>query len=213
MFKNINSIGSTLFSSATLILMNSIPVPAIEAPDGTVSFESGIDLLDTYTTFKGIRVRQARYYFDLRLPEGIGEPLKKVVIQQRTGGERIDFRPEQTKAYLNLSRRKEDLIELTTTFNEETREVTVEFSQPVPIGSSLSIGIKPRQNPDLGGVYLFGVTAFPRGEKSRGLYLGPGRIHILDNFNSFLIHPEYPSSLDKLILEDSSNSGIHIVLN
>lgn len=187
MSKLINSIGSLLLCSATLtvISIGRISTQAVEAPDGTVAFESGLELLDAYTTFKGVRVRQARYYFDLRLPEGIGEPLKKVVIQQRTGSEEIEFKPEQTKAYLNRSRREEDLIKLTTAVNEETREVIVEFDEPIPIGSSLSIGIKPKQNPDFGGVYLFGVTAFPRGEKSRGLYLGPGRFHFLDNFNSY----------------------------
>ena len=120
----------------------------------------------------------------MSIPEGIGEPLKRVVFQQRTGSEEIEFKPEQTKAYLNRSRDEEDLINLTTTFNEETGEVVVEFAKPVPIGSELSIGIKPRENPEIGGVYLFGVTAFPRGEKSRGLYLGAGRLHFFDSFNS-----------------------------
>ena len=81
MSKLITSVGSLIFCSATLALtnINGVPSQAVEAPDGTVSFESGLELLDAYTTFKGVRVRQARYYFDLRLPEGIGEPLKKVV--------------------------------------------------------------------------------------------------------------------------------------
>lgn len=186
MSKLTTSIGSLLFCSATLAvsIIDCVPTHAIEAPDGTVAFESGLDLLDAYTTFNGVRVRQARYYFDLKLPEGVGEPLKRVVFQQRTGSEEIEFKPEQTKAYLNRSRDEEDLIDLTTTFNEETGEVVVEFNEPIPIGSELSIGIKPKENPDIGGVYLFGVTAFPRGEKSRGLYLGAGRLHFFDNFNS-----------------------------
>ncbi|MEM8717707.1 MAG: DUF2808 domain-containing protein [Cyanobacteria bacterium P01_G01_bin.39] len=186
MSKLITTVGSLLFCSATLTvnIIDSVPTQAIEAPDGTVSFESGLDLLDAYATFNAVRVRQARYYFDLKLPEGIGEPLKRVVFQQRTGADEIKFKPEKTKAYLNRSRDKEDLIELTTTFNEETGEIVVEFNEPIPIGSELSIGIKPKENPDIGGVYLFGVTAFPRGEKSRGLYLGTGRFHFFDSFNS-----------------------------
>ncbi|MEM7592376.1 MAG: DUF2808 domain-containing protein [Cyanobacteria bacterium P01_A01_bin.83] len=186
MSKLITTVGSLLFCSATLAvnIIDSVPTQAVEASDGTVSFESGLDLLDVYTTFNAVRVRQARYYFDLKLPEGIGEPLKRVIFQQRTGPDKIKFKPEKTKAYLNRSRNKEDLIELTTTFDEESGEVIVEFAEPVPIGSELSIGIKPKENPDIGGVYLFGVTAFPRGEKSRGLYLGAGRLHFFDSFNS-----------------------------
>jgi len=148
MSKQINFSGSLLFFVMTLALTSTrgLPSQAVQSPDGTVSFESAVLLVDTYATFSTIRFRQARYYFDLELPEGIGEPLKKVVIQQRRGSEEIDFRSEVT------------------------------------------IGVKPRRNPDFGGVYLFGVTAFPAGEKSRGLYLGAGRLHFFENFNSSSRH-------------------------
>ncbi len=186
MSKQINSIGSLLFFSITLALTSTsgFQSQAVKAPDGTVSFESGVLLVDTYATFSAIRVRQARYYFDLELPEAIGEPLKKVVIQQRRGSEDIDFRIDRTKAYLGDHRNRQEPLESTTSFNEETGEVVVEFANPIPPGKNLTIGIKPRRNPDFGGVYLFGVTAFPAGEKSRGLYLGAGRIHFFENFNS-----------------------------
>ena len=185
MYKSIGWINSLLTGSIAVAFCGiNLVSEAVEAPDGTVAFESGIDLVDAYTTFNGVRVRQARYYFDLELPDDLGEPLKKIAIEQRSGSDEVKFKPDKTKAYLGDGRNKEDPIELTAFVDEDTEEITVEFDRPVPPGSSVTVGIKPRRNPDYGGVYLFGVTAYPAGEKSRGLYLGPGRLHFY-NSNDF----------------------------
>ena len=178
MYKNIGWINSLLTGSMAVAFLgiNSVS-KAVEAPDGTVAFESGIALVDTYATFSGVRVRQARYYFDLELPSDLGEPLKKVVIGQRTGSDEVDFKPDKTTAYLGDHSNKKEQLELTAFVDETTAEITVEFDQPIPPGNSVTIGIKPRRNPDFGGVYLFGVTAYPPGNKPVGLYLGPGRLH------------------------------------
>ncbi len=158
-----------------------LPSQAVQAPDGTVSFESGLLLLDAYTTFSGVRVRQARYYFDLELPDDIGEPLQEVVIQQRSGGDEIKFKPEETEVYLGSHRDKAERIQAIAKTDEATEKITVQFNQPIPPGNSITIGLKPRSNPDFGGVYLFGVTAYPRGDKARGMYLGAGRLHFDSN--------------------------------
>ena len=169
----------TIFSSV------SIQSHAVQAPDGTVSFESAVLLLKSSTTFNGIRVRQAIYYFDLELPNNVGESLQKVVFKQRTGGYEIKFRLDKTKAYLGERSNKQEQLNLATFQDETTGEITVVFDQPIPPGKQLTIGLKPKRNPDLAGVYLFGVTAFPTGEKSRGMYLGPGRLQFYDSFDSF----------------------------
>ena len=165
--------------------MINLPAQGVQTSDGTVAFEAGLLLVDAYTTFSGVRVRQARYYFDLELPDDIGEPLQKVVINQRSGGDEIKFNPEKTRVYLGNHRDKEDAIEAITTKNEATEAITVQFDQPISPGNSITIGLKPRSNPDYGGVYLFGVTAFPRGEKARGMYLGAGRLHFYSNSDSY----------------------------
>ena len=178
MYKNSGWINSLLLGSIALAFLGiDLASKAVEAPDGTVAFESGIALVDAHATFNGVRVRQARYYFDLELPKNLGEPLKKVAIGQRTGSDRVEFKPDKTTAYLGNHRNKKEQLELTAFVDENTEEITVEFDRPVPPGSSVTIGIKPRRNPDYGGVYLFGVTAYPTGDKSVGLYLGPGRLH------------------------------------
>ena len=150
---------------------------AVQFPDGTAAFESAVLLVDTHATFNGVRVRQAIYYFDLELPDDVGESLQKVVIEQRTGGDEIKFDLSKTKAYMGDHHDKEEELSLITSQDEATGAITVKFKQPITPENKFTIGLKPRRNPDFGGVYLFGLTAFPSGEKSRGLYLGAGRFH------------------------------------
>ena len=164
-------------SAMAIAFSHNLPASGVQTKDGTVAFEAGLLLVDTHTTFKGVRVRQARYYFDLELPEDIGEPLKKVVIRQRTGGDDIKFKPEKTEVYLGDHRNKAEQVGAIAITDEESEAVTVEFEKPIPPGSRVTVGLKPRRNPDYAGVYLFGVTAFPQGDKARGMYLGPGRLH------------------------------------
>ena len=57
-------------------------------------------------------------------------------------------------------------------------ETTVVFDAPIEPGNTVTISVKPKRNPSRGGVYLFGVTAYPTGDNSQGMYLGSGRIYI-----------------------------------
>jgi hypothetical protein len=169
------------FNAIIMFGLSNISSQAVESPDGTVAFESAVLLVDTHSTFSGIRVKQAIYYFDLELPNDAGESLQKAVIKQRTGGDKIKFKPDQTKAYLGNHNDKQQQLNITTTHNETTGTVTIQFNQPIAPGNKLTIGLKPQRNPDLAGVYLFGVTAFPSGKKPLGLYLGAGRLNFEQN--------------------------------
>jgi hypothetical protein len=153
----------------------------VEAPDGTVAFESGLLLLDAHTTFDGVRVQQARYYFDLELPDDIGESLQKVIIQQRTGGDEVKFEPEETEVYLGNHRDQLQRVSAIANTDEATATITVQFEPPIAPGNSITVGLKPKSNPDYDGIYLFGVTAYPTGKKARGMYLGAGRLHFDSN--------------------------------
>lgn len=167
----------TFFFAAIFTGATKLKSHAVRYPDGRLAFESAVLLTDTYATFNGVRDRLAKYYFDLELPNDVGEPLGKVVVKQRAGGDEIKFKPDKTKVYLGTHNDKQGELSSTTLYNEETGEITVEFDRPIPPGSILTIGLRPKRNPDYAGVYLFGVTAFPPGEQSLGLYLGAGRLH------------------------------------
>ena len=167
-----------------LSLSYGVAVKAVKSPDGTVAFESAVLLQDSHTTFSGVRVRQAIYYFDLEIPQDVGEPLQKITIQQRTGSDDVKFRLDRTKAYLGDHNNKQEQLEVSTV-ESESGAIIVRLDRPIPPGNKVTIGIKPTRNPDFAGVYLFGVTAFPAGEKSRGLYLGAGRLQFYRGGDSF----------------------------
>ena len=64
---------------------------------------------------------------------------------------------------------------------QQAGEVTVMFDQPIEPGNTVTVRVKPKRNPSFGGVYQFGVTAYPEGQNSQGLYLGSRRIDINNN--------------------------------
>jgi len=62
-------------------------------------------------------------------------------------------------------------------------EITVVFEQPVQPGNTVTVAIAAKANPNFGGSYEFGVTAYPVGDNSMGLFLGYGRINFYGNSN------------------------------
>ncbi len=158
---------------------------AVQFPNGKVAFEKSPLLVDAYTTFNGVRVRQAKYYFDLELPPDVGESLKKVVINQRDGADTIKFKLDKTTAFLGTHSDRQEELKVQVSQDETTKAITVTFDEPIPPGSQLTIRLQPKQNPDFGGVYLFGITAFPTGEKPVGLYLGAGRLQFYQSGDRF----------------------------
>ena len=183
-----NKLPSTISLFYLVLVSSAIAVPnaaAIEFPNGKVAFEKSPLLIDAYTTFNSVRVRQAKYYFDLKLPSDIGESLQKVVINQRQGADTIKFRLDKTKAYFGSHNNRKEELNLQVIQDEATKAITVMFDRPIPPGSEITVRLNPKQNPDFGGVYLFGVTAFPTGEKPSGLYLGAGRLQFYQSGDRF----------------------------
>ena len=135
-------------------------------------------LVDYHATFSGLRVRQAVYYFDLEIPDDAVGSLQQVSLAQREGGEEIEFHLDQTRAFQGHHRRKQEPITLANvTQDDSTNKINVTFATPIKPGSQITIGLKPRINPEREGFYLFGVTAFPAGEEPTGLYLGTARFY------------------------------------
>lgn len=154
---------------------------AVEFPDGRVAFEKGLILLDAHATHNSVRVKSAIYYFDLELPKDIGESLQQVSIKQRQGSDRLKFRLDKTRAYFGTHNDKQQELKISATQDEATKAITVVFQPPIPPGNQVTIGLKPKENPELGGVYLLGITAFPAGKKPLGLYLGAARLQFYQN--------------------------------
>lgn len=163
------------------------PSQAVQLANGTVYFNSPPRLVGASTTFNSVQAWSATYYFTLNLLESAGEPLQRVTIAQDQGSDTIRFDPRRIQAFEGQRNRLGAKIPLGEVLvDRKTRSVSVTFSPPVAPGREVTIALDPDQNPLYGGVYLFGVTAFPAGEKSYGQFLGFGRLHFYENgFSSF----------------------------
>lgn len=177
-----NFISKIALTIASIFIVLLPSARAIELEGGRTAFESSPRLLDATTTFNSVRAWGAKYYFTIALPENLGEPLGKLAIQQRQGGDTINFNVDKTFAFTGTRADKgDDLSIKTANLDEETNTISLVFDPPIPPGTTFTVGLKPKRNPDFGGVYLFGVTAFPVGEKPEGLYLGVGRLSFYDS--------------------------------
>lgn len=149
---------------------------AVVLADGTVYFNQPPSLVKATTTYRNPYVPSI-YYFTLILPENAGEPLQQVTFTQRQGLENIRFDLKRTEAEAEtFSHSKQRLTLGEVTRNRETKTVSVTFNPPVTPGQTIKIGLHAVSNPLSGGIYLYGVTAFPAGEKSHGQFLGFGRL-------------------------------------
>ena len=140
------------------------------------------------TAFNNTQVIGATYYFTISLPQNAGEPMKKVTINQQQGVDRINFRLNKSIAVGTRSRRGDKIQIGEVTREKKARTVSITFDPPVSPGKTITIGLKPKQNPFTGGIYLFGVTAFPVGAKPHGQFMGFGRLYFYSNDgDSFLL--------------------------
>ncbi len=166
-----------------------LPVQAGQLSNGQTFFDHPPLLLEASTTYKEVWVWAATYYFTIFLPHNAGEPLKQIVFQQKPSPEMIDFYPEKTIAFMGTrDERGKGLNIQQSQWNPETNSMTVTFDPPIPPGATITVGLKPLQNPSVAGTYLFGVTVFPEGAIAQSMYLGVAAyifIKIIGNFLNF----------------------------
>ncbi|NJR65074.1 MAG: DUF2808 domain-containing protein [Leptolyngbyaceae cyanobacterium CRU_2_3] len=147
---------------------------------GQVYFNHPPTLVDAVTTERRTSSSGATYYFTLTVPDDAGEPLQRIMIAQQdssTFARLVRYKTDRTRAFIGTPRNRDAALTVgETLFDSDTQTVTVRFDQPVAPGQTVTIGLRPVRNPDLDGIYLFGVTAYPEGENSFGQFLGYGRL-------------------------------------
>jgi Protein of unknown function (DUF2808) len=166
-----------LATGAMSISLVSIPAAAVRFADGTVQFAGVPRLGKVSTTDNQTWAWSATYWFNLQIPEDASEPLGRVSLKQEEGVDAVEFNLKRTYAYLNGDRTQTMTVEAVRT-TPDTLDLT--FTPPIPPGSNLTIGLRPYTNPRTGGVYLFGVTTAPVGEKVRGQFIGYGRLQFYE---------------------------------
>jgi hypothetical protein len=128
----------------------------------------------------------ATYEFTLTVPEDAGQPLKAVTIAQAANVETVKFDVSNSKAFVGDRLTASSQIQLASVGGEQPAnpgEVTIVFAQPVQPGNSVTVVLAAQHNPNWGGVYEFGVTAYPEGNNGRGQFLGYGRINFYGTSN------------------------------
>lgn len=171
-------LGLTAALSAGVLSLASLPTQAVQLSDGTVHFVQPPRLLGATATHKSTYFPGSTYYFTLSLPQTAGESLQRVVIVQEPSPDRVRFDPRRTEAFIGNNDRGTRVPLENVTVDPKTYAVTVTFGPSIDPGQTITIGLYAIRNPDISGAYLYGVTAFPTGEKAYGQFLGYGRIQI-----------------------------------
>ncbi len=120
------------------------------------------------------------YEFTVSVPSDAGAPLQAVRIVQDQNFDTVKFNISQSKAFMGERYAAGPELPLASVGGAQPApgEATIVFNQPVQPGSTVTIALDVKANPPSGGVYEFGVTAFPAGEKGMGQFLGYGRINL-----------------------------------
>ncbi|MEH2053148.1 DUF2808 domain-containing protein [Nostoc sp.] len=175
--KYVNRFFSTLFVVSTgLYLLPHSVADAVTLSNGTIAFAEPPRLVSASTPYSATSIPNTTYYFTLEVPATAGEPLQQVTFNQIQGTEDIEFNQKDTFAFEGTRNHQGSKLVLKTVKSDNKQQtITVTFDTPIPPGKTVTIGLQTYENPFNDGVYLFGVKAFPSGEKTAGQFLGIGR--------------------------------------
>ncbi len=169
------------------LLTQTIPTAnAIQLSDGTVYFAHVPQLVGAVTNSKAVGALAPTYRFTINLPSDAGVPMQRVMLVQTEGVGNIRFNLSRTTAYLSQDRKA--LLPLGNVSQDPTTgAIDISFEPAIAPGTTVTLALRPIQNPQVGGTYLFGVTAYPQGEKAHGQFLGYGRLQFYQQ--GFLFPP------------------------
>lgn len=137
-----------------------------------------VDLVSYYTT---IWQPWAQYYFTVEMPVDAGASLGGLTIQQTRGVDtNFNFSVDRTRAFLGRPRREGPAVPVQASFDQAARQFTIRFPEPIPPGGTVTVVLKPWNNPAYSDTYMFQVTAYPAGENPSPAPLGFGTLRIYD---------------------------------
>lgn len=161
--------------------LSMLSATAITLYDGKTYFTKPPRLISSSTSQDGSYIWGASYYFTIEIPEQAGEPLAKLVIEQQAGQGQPQFSARDAEIFEGTRNQQGNRFKLQSIeIREDPVTISASFDPPIPPGKTVTLRLYPVRNPQIGGVYLYGVTAFPPGEQPYGHFLGFGRIRIVD---------------------------------
>ena len=156
---------------------------AFELGDGRTAFIQAPVLIRTAASRSTVN-SPSTYQFTIEVPKDAEEAVKAITISPQENAQKINFNVSKSEAFIGDSfagGTDLSLVNIGGSQINDSNEVTFVFDEPVEPGNTVTVSLKTNRNPRIPGVYLFGVTAFPEGENSLGLYLGSGRLHFSRN--------------------------------
>ena len=167
-----------------LVLGLGLPLQALELRGKTYFSKPpwSVDLISYYLT---VWEPWAEYYFTITLDPDAGAGLGGLQITQTRGVDRsFPFNVARTHAFLGRPRQRVASVPVDASFDHDSRTFRLAFPQPVPPGSTVTVVLKPWNNPGMADTYMFQVTAFPAGPQPSPTPLGYGtlRIYMPDRF-------------------------------
>ena len=173
--KNISSLYKAVFALSLGICL--LPVTETYASTKTNVFAP----LVATTTYNQTSVKEATYYFTVALPANT-KPLQQVTLTQIQGGEDIEFDAKQSRVFLGTSSSRGENLPFSLTSNaSKNNTVTLQFAQPIPSGTRVTIALKPYRNPTYEGVYLFHLKAAAANQTTESQSLGVARLQFYPN--------------------------------
>ncbi|MGA7935050.1 MAG: DUF2808 domain-containing protein [Kovacikia sp.] len=186
-FPFFHRLGSAGALALGLLLPGSLvafPAIASQLSDGRSFFDNAPRLVRSATSFQAAYT-PSTYQFTIKVPENAGANLEAVrIVQDEKNLGTVQFNVSQSSAFLGETFAGGPAVSLESIGGSQptnSNEVTVAFNPPIAPGQTVTVSLQADRNPWQGGVYLFGVTAFPSGTNNPGLFLGYGRINIYDN--------------------------------
>ena len=121
------------------------------------------------------------YYFTIELNPQAGAALGQLTVQQSRGADwTFPYNVELTRAFLGRPRQEGPAVAIQAQFDDKSRLFTVQFPQPVPAGSTLTVVLRPWRNPSTADTYLFEVVAYPAGPNPVASAVGLGTLRIYE---------------------------------
>ncbi len=177
--KRSSQLGFITFS--IIASLSVLSASAVTLRDGKTYFAKPPRLTSSTTSQNGSYIWGATYYFTVEIPAKAGEPLAKLVIIQETGQGQPQFKANEAEIFEGTRKHPGDRLKLQSIeISENPMTITAVFDPPIPPGKTVTLRLYPVRNPEVGGSYLYGVTAFPAGAQAHGQFLGFGRIRIVD---------------------------------
>ncbi len=175
--KNCNDKISSILGIVITTSLLSLPAIAFNSDHRSKMFSHSPKLVATEATYHNPSV-SSTYSFTISVPDNAGQPLKAVTITQKPNFEQINFTVNESRAFASNHFREGERVALSSIGGQSNEgQVTIAFDEPIQPGDTVTLDLKANENPQHGGIYLFGVRAYSEGMDSQGLYLGTARLH------------------------------------